>query len=393
MFIELHMLQNFAPSNLNRDDTNNPKDCMFGGVRRARISSQCIKRAIRKHSSFSAVTQVPLATRSKYICNEIVANLEGKGYSDKDVENIVKVFVAELLGGIDTEKQKDEGISPTKVLYFFSAEEVEQMAQLIQENLDEMGGIVSKLDVEKHIAKKLSDSKNRKLNKYTNKIKPKRGESSETSYPDIAMFGRMLANAPTMNIDAACQVAHAISTHRVNMEFDFFTAVDDLQGREETGAGMMGITGFNAATFYRYARIDFNQLVANLGGDVALARKTVEAFLRAAALAVPTGKQNSFAAQNPPSFLMTVPRADGMSWSLANAFEKPVYPSHNQSLLEASVEALAAYWFDLTTFYGEGPHPVVGRVGSGPDLPSLGFSPVNTFEDWVGQTLDALPKE
>jgi CRISPR system Cascade subunit CasC len=194
-------------------------------------------------------------------------------------------------------------------------------------------------------------------------------------------------------MDAACQVAHALSTHRANMEFDFYTAVDDLQSREETGAGMMGVVGFNAATFYRYARIDFDQLVQNLGGDLDLARKTVEGFLRAAAHAVPTGKQNSFAAQNPPSFLMAVTRDDGLSWSMSNAFEKPVYAHGEQSLLEASVQALDGYWQHLTEFYGEGPQPVVGMVGLSAPLQSLGAYQTGRFEDWVESTLDALPKE
>ncbi len=391
MFIELHMLQNFAPSNLNRDDTNNPKDCTFGGVRRARISSQCIKRAIREHKQFQLATGVSLATRSKLIFTQIIGKLEEKGMSGSDIQNVVKVFIAEMLGGIDTSKTN---ITQTKVLFFFSDEEVEKICSVIMENLEDIENTVSKIkDIEKHIIKKFSQPKARKLNKYIKDFLPKKSELCRTSYPDIAMFGRMLANAPSLNMDAACQVAHALSTHRANMEFDFYTAVDDLQSREETGAGMMGVVGFNAATFYRYARIDFDQLVRNLGDDLDLARKTVEGFLRAAAHAVPTGKQNSFAAQNPPSFLMAVTRDDGLSWSMANAFEKPVYPHGDQSLLEASVQALDGYWKELTAFYGEDPRPVVGMVGLSVPLDSLGHCQAGRFEDWVELTLDALPKE
>jgi CRISPR system Cascade subunit CasC len=138
---------------------------------------------------------------------------------------------------------------------------------------------------------------------------------------DLALFGRMLADLPNKNIDAACQVAHALSTNKVSMEFDFFTAVDDLSPEEETGAGMMGTVEFNSACFYRYANIDLKQLTGNLAGDSELAQKAVEAFLRAAVATIPTGKQNSMAAQNPPSLVFAVVRDKGL-WSLANAFVK-----------------------------------------------------------------------
>lgn len=166
----------------------------------------------------------------------------------------------------------------------------------------------------------------------------------------------MLAENTALNIDAACQVAHAISTHRVSMEMDFYTAVDDLQARggivteegdEELGAGMMGFTSFNSACFYRYARIDWGQLVKNLGGNADLAQRTVEGFLRAAIDAIPSGKQNGFGAQNPTSLAMTVVREDGKSWNLANAFERPVRPGRETGLIEPSIQALDTFWGNL----------------------------------------------
>lgn len=369
MFIELHILQNFAPSNLNRDDTNNPKDCTFGGVRRARISSQCIKRAIRLHPLFEKTTEVPTAERTRFLARDLARELENKGKHKDEAETAASNFVGALLGGMDS-----KNTSRSKVLFFVSDEEKATLTQLILDNWEEAlaGKIQKNSDSIKDFKKQFSD---------------------RTSAPGIAMFGRMLADDPKLNMDAACQVAHAISTHRVNMEFDFFTAVDDLQDREETGAGMMGITGFNAATYYRYARIDFDQLVENLGGNVDLARKSVEGFLRAAVHAVPTGKQNSFAAQNPPSLLMAVTRDDGLSWSLANAFEKPVYPKGNQSLLDASIRQLDTYWSELVEFYGDAPHPVVGFVGEMQPLETLSEYIAPDFETWINQTLEALPKE
>lgn len=369
MFIELHMLQNFAPSNLNRDDTNNPKDCIFGNVRRARISSQCIKRAIRLHPLFEKTTEVPTAERTRFLARALAKKLKESGKNEEDAKTASSNFVGAILGGMDSNKKLR-----SKVLFFVSKEEKNMLVDQILENWDDAleGKIKDNSKPVKDFVKTFSD---------------------RTSAPGIAMFGRMLADDPNLNMDAACQVAHAISTHRVNMEFDFFTAVDDLQEREETGAGMMGITGFNAATYYRYARIDFDQLVENLGGDVPLARKTVEGFLRASAHAVPTGKQNSFAAQNPPSFLMVVPREDGMSWSLANAFEKPVYPKGDQSLLGASVQALETYWNDLLEFYANNPKAVVGIVGLDDDLTTLKEEKVKDFETWINAVLAELPKE
>ena len=368
MFIELHMLQNFAPSNLNRDDTNNPKDCIFGGVRRARISSQCIKRAIRQHPLFEQTTEVPIAERTRFLARALAQKLVEAGKSEGDAKTAAAQFVGAILGGMDSKNEER-----SKVLFFVSAEEKQTLTELILDNWDDVfGGKV--------------DKSSQPVKDYKKKF------ASRTSAPGVAMFGRMLAEDPQLSLDAACQVAHAISTHRATMEFDFFTAVDDLQESEETGAGMMGITGFNAATFYRYARIDFDQLVKNLD-DLPLARKTVEAFLRAAAHAVPTGKQNSFAAQNPPSFLMAVTRDDGMSWSLSNAFEKPVFARGDQSLLEASIQALDSYWSGLVDFFGQGPQPIVGLVGVQPELGALKPFVVKDFQSWVDTAISALPKE
>ncbi|GFP20300.1 CRISPR system Cascade subunit CasC, partial [Candidatus Hakubella thermalkaliphila] len=157
---------------------------------------------------------------------------------------------------------------------------------------------------------------------------------------DIALFGRMLAEQPGRNTDGSCQVAHPISTHKVDMEFDFYTAVDDLNPKEEPGAGMMGVVRFNSACYYRYALVDRDQLARNLASktertngawiqaletnDYEESDKVIEAFLEAMVYAIPTGKQNSFAAQNLPSFGLFVRRKDGVPISLANAFCKPV---------------------------------------------------------------------
>lgn len=371
MFLELHLLQNFVPSNLNRDDSNNPKDCVFGGVRRARISSQCLKRAIRTHPIFAETTGVSPDARTRYLAVAIAGMLEIAGKLPEEASIAANNVVGEILGGMDKKENNQ-----TKVLFFVSEEEKETITNLILANWDKaLAGEMKD--------KSISDA----IKKYKETFKDR------TSAPGIAMFGRMLAEDHKLSMDAACQVAHAISTHKTNMEFDFFTAVDDLQSEDETGAGMMGIIGYNAATFYRYARIDFTQLIKNLGNDKALAKKTVEAFMKASVLAIPTGKQTSFAAQNPPSLMLAVVRQDGMSWSLANAFEKPVYASNEKGHLEASAEKLDAYWGELVAFYGGDVTPAAAVIGIDPELPNLKAYIKKDFKSWLGAIIEELPEE
>lgn len=368
MFVELHLIQNFAPSNLNRDDTNNPKDCDFGGVRRARISSQCLKRATRSEKIFSEITSVDLAVRTRWMNRMIAEALLAQGKDEEAARAVADAFASQYC-------KLDKGHS--SVLVYLSQAELKHITDGLITHWDEITASMKngKSPVVEAMAKDLF--KNLK---------------DRTSAPDIALFGRMLAERPELNIDAACQVAHAISTHAVNMEMDFFTAVDDLQKRDETGAGMMGVSGFNSACFYRYACIDFGQLVHNLGGDRALARKTVDAFLRASVRAVPTGKQNSHAAQNPPSFYMTVVRDDGSAWSLANAFEKPVVAGQN-GLVFSSIQALDRYWGRLIGFYGANVHPVVATLDGSDALEHLKPALVNSLEAWIEETLAQLPRE
>jgi len=372
MFIELHLIQNFAPSNLNRDDTNNPKDCEFGGVRRARISSQCIKRACREHPVFETTTAVPAANRTRYMSRMLLETLTEVGKSAEAAQIVAEAFAAQY-SKMD-KKEKDR----SSVLIYLSAGEVDTITQELLTNWDEISGKadLAKSDAMKNLAKEIiKTTKNR------------------TGAPDIALFGRMLAEKPELNIDAACQVAHAISTHRVSMEMDFFTAVDDLLKDEETGAGMMGVTGFNSACFYRYARIDWEQLSKNLDKDVPLAHRTVEGFLRASVLSVPSGKQNSFAAQNPPGFLLAVVRQDGQSWSLANAFETPVYPGKN-GLVNASIAAFDGYWGKLQRVYGNGQMQATA-LSLNPDAPltHLQDTLVEDLDACVEAVLAALPQE
>jgi len=373
MFVELHMIQNFAPSNLNRDVTNNPKDCEFGGVRRARISSQCIKRALRTSSVFEETTKVKIGTRTKRLVHRLSERLDGAGKSEDDVLEVLHNFVPQYASKLDT---KDKEGKKTAVLLYLSEAEMDSVAHALLENWENLSDEKTRENAIKQLVKTL--------------VKAHKGR---TSAPDIALFGRMLAEQPALGLEAACQVAHAISTHRVTMEMDFFTAVDDLNPEDTAGAGMMGFTGFDSACFYRYARVHWEQLNKNLNGDADLARRTVEGFLRAAVAAVPSGKQNAFAASNPPSFLLAVVRRDGMGWSLANAFERPVSSRRNDGLVVPSVAALDAYWGRLCQVYGTEALACTAALALDPDLPleHLRKDMVKDLKKWVNAVIETLP--
>jgi CRISPR system Cascade subunit CasC len=175
----------------------------------------------------------------------------------------------------------------------------------------------------------------------------------ENSLPrsvDIAMFGRMTTSSVFENVSAAVQVAHALSTNALSQEFDYYTAVDDLSG--ESGAGMIGDIEFNSSTYYKYLNIHWEGLVKNLGGDEEIARKAVIALVEAAAIAQPSGKQNTFAAQNLPDFVMVEVSPRNVPVSYANAFIKPARSSESRSLMDASVEKLAGYVSRISKTFG-----------------------------------------
>lgn len=350
MFVELHILQNFAPSNLNRDESGAPKDCEFGGYRRARISSQCIKRALRRDSEFADLLAEHGGLRTRRLILELAERLDGQSpASDSTVKLIAEVFRE---GGIERPQQtrgEDEEKDNTRLIFFIDRSTLDSMAETFRQDWSDLKA--GQKPIREQVRKRLGQ-----LLAYTVKS------------PDIALFGRMIEiNAKTpfgkLNLgrDAACQVAHAISTNRVSVEFDFFTAVEELSKEGERGAAMMDTSPFNSACYYRYSNVDLGQLARNLGGDAGdaeLAERTLRAFVQGSISAVPTGKQNSMAAQNPPAFVMAVARRKKL-WSLANAFLQPVHPDSEHDLAEKSVFALDKHWGQLARMYGEA--DVVGK--------------------------------
>ena len=178
---------------------------------------------------------------------------------------------------------------------------------------------------------------------------------------DIAMFGRMLANNPDFNRDAAVQVAHAFTTNSVEIEDDYYTAVDDLKTREDdAGAGFVSEAGFGAGIYYIYVCVDRRMLVANLGGDIALAARGLETLVRALATASPSGKRNSFANHVRPEFILAE-RGTAQPRSLASAFNRPV---NAEDQIAASIERLKRKREAFAAAYGQDwSHEAVLQVG------------------------------
>lgn len=331
MQLELHLIQSFPPANLNRDENGMPKSTVFGGKPRARISSQCQKRAVRKfYQEYADLNPEQFADRSRNWLPELKTLLIEQDIDESHANVAARLALEEGL----KLKFNDEGKATTIV--FLGKTELAAIANILVSNWADLEPELSKekpalpKDIIKAIVKALID----------------------TGKPgDVALFGRMMASLPTVNVDASVQMAHAISVNTLQQEFDFFTAVDDLGGSEDTGADHMGETGYNSSTYYRFATLDTEQLAQNLGGTEHL-DAVIKAFADAFVQAIPSGHQNGFAAHTRPAAVMAVVR-QGQPVSLADAFEDPISPKSGKSLLENAVKALDIHWADLTKMYGE----------------------------------------
>jgi CRISPR system Cascade subunit CasC len=334
MLIQFHTLQNYVPSNLNRDDTGAPKDAMFGGYRRGRISSQCIKRSIRRSEAFKDAFEKDgmLGIRTRQLPELLRKELEALSVDPEDLQAIlapVAKFGRES-GKKSAEDNVEEGDgketeveTACKQLIFLGRSELRPMAENLWALYKKAGKIKwAKLE-SKDITKELGPSAPRSV--------------------DIAMFGRMTTSAAFEDVQAAVQVAHAISTNAIAQEFDYYTAMDDLKPDSEPGADMIGDVEFNSSTYYKYFNIHWEGLKANLGDDAEVARKAVLALLEAAAIAQPSGKQNTFAAQNLPDLILVEVSKKNLPVSYANAFIKPASKYGEKSLMDDSVAKLADY--------------------------------------------------
>lgn len=325
-FVDFHILQTVPASCVNRDDTGSPKTAVYGGVERARVSSQAWKRAMRVYFKDNFAPDY-LGSRTKHIPDLLAREIEalapdlGAEKAMKAAMDTMKLLNTMKVIGIKTD---DKGTT-NPALFFISDTQLKALAALA-----------------------ISGEKDKKVYEKALKEHP--------SY-DIILFGRMAADDPDLNYDAAAQVAHAISTHAVHTEYDYFTAVDDEQGDDQSGAGHLGTVEFNSSTLYRYATLNLAELEKNLGKDTpSVVRGFADAFIHS----MPTGKQNTFANRTLPDLVYITVRAD-QPINLSGAFENPV-KNTKEGYSAKSGEALLAYAEKTCQMFADEP---VLALGSG----------------------------
>lgn len=305
MFIDFHVLQTVPPSCVNRDDTGSPKTATYGGVERARVSSQAWKHAMRRYF-MEELEGLDVGTRTKRIVDMVSEEIMRLN-PDADGE---KLAIKALSDGVGLKiKGAKEG---TDALFFMSRKQAQNLAKIAVEQPELI--------------------KNKDKAACTEALR-------KDPAMDMVLFGRMVANDPSLNYDAASQVAHSISTHAVSNEFDYFTAVDDRQGDDESGAAHLDTTEFNSSTLYRYATVNVMELAKHLPGQAA---EVVRAFADAFIHSMPTGKQNAFANRTLPGDVYVTVRRD-QPVNLVPAFEKPVVATSSSGYMERSEKALADY--------------------------------------------------
>ncbi len=317
-FLQLHLLTFYPPANLNRDDTGRPKSAVVGGVPRLRVSSQALKRAWRTSAVFAAALAGHMGSRTQRLGEQIEAHLVAGGTAPEAATKIAREIIP-VFG--KPKPEKDPAPTRTEQLAFISPEE-RATAMALADRL----AAGEKIKVEADAVLRHTDTA-----------------------ADIAMFGRMLADNANFNREAAVQVAHAITTHRVTTEDDYYTAVDDLKTpAEDAGAGFVGEAAFGSGVFYLYVCIDRALLRRNLGGDADLAATATAALVEAAATVSPRGKQNSFAAFGRAHYLLAEAGND-QPRTLAGAFARPV---EGGGLMQPSIAALVDFRDRLDRAYG-----------------------------------------
>ena len=303
-FIQLHILTAYAPANLNRDDNGRPKTAIMGGVERLRVSSQSLKRAWRTSEVFESALSGHIGTRTRRLGSEIYKHLLAGGVAEKMALSAAGK-IASQFGKLKADKnaKAQENLNIEQLVHI-SPDEYRHINQLVETLIaDKREPEVSELKLLRETA----------------------------SGVDIALFGRMLASSPAFNVEAACQVAHALGVSAVTVEEDFFTAVDDLNRKEDdAGSAHMGEKGFASALFYSYICISRDLLLENLNGDEALVARTLKALAETALTVSPTGNQNSFASRAYASYAL-VEMGRQQPRALSVAFFNPVRGEDQQT--------------------------------------------------------------
>jgi len=325
-FFQLHLLTAYPASNLNRDDSGRPKTVMFGASERLRISSQSLKRAWRTSSVFSDRLGEHIGKRTQRLGAEMRKRLIDGGMDAKKAEETARTIAA-CFGKLEEREKRDPSF--IKQLAFVAPEEFAAAFALADRALKD------------------------------EKIVPKPEEllvRTDTA-ADIAMFGRMLADNPGFNREAAVQVAHAMTTHKVAVEDDYYVAVDDLKNpaeQEDAGTSFIGVQEYGTGVFYLYACVDVDLLLRNLGGNKSLAQDALSALVECSASVAPRGKQASFASRAKASYVLAE-RGSVQPRTLAAAFLKPAIPSDgNGDLAEGSIAKLERFRANLESVYGAG---------------------------------------
>ncbi|MBT1182142.1 type I-E CRISPR-associated protein Cas7/Cse4/CasC [Bifidobacterium sp. CP2] len=335
MFIDLYDLQNVPPSNINRDDTGSPKTAHYGGTLRSRVSSQAWKRAMREMFK-DLLDSSRLGVRTKGAVSLIRDAIVAKRPDlVDDAETLAKCALAAT--GVDVKESdragKDKGTLATGYLIFIAYREIGQLADVA------IGWHDSGIDV----SGKPSATMKKEVG----------GVFHGVQAVDIALFGRMLADAPDLNTDASAQVAHAISVDTITPEYDYFTAVDDCASDDNAGAAMIDTVGFNSSTLYRYATLDIDSLYEQLR-DVTATVEGSAAFVEAFIRSMPTGKQNAFANRTLPGTCVVTLR-DTQPINVVDAFEDPVRGEAGSSISRQAAVRLGRKLKLVQDAYGEQP--------------------------------------
>ena len=313
-YVDFHVIQTVPPSCVNRDDTGSPKTSMYGGKMRARVSSQSWKHAMRIMFE-DLFSPEYLGTRTKRIHQLIISKILEAKPELADNPKKLNTEIVNLFknAGITLKmKKKSDEIEGTDALFFMSNRQAELIAKIY-----------------------LEKTENKSDDDYKTELK-----QALKVYPsvDMALFGRMVASDPSLNYDATAQVAHAISTHEVQTEYDYFTAVDDLAPEDNAGAGHLGTIEYNSFTMYRYASVNIKELTVYLQEDTA---EAVKNFAKAFILSMPAGKQNTFANRTVPDFVYVTIRED-QPVNFCAAFEKPVF-ARSEGYVIPSIQRLDEY--------------------------------------------------
>jgi len=340
-FIQLHLLTAYPPANLNRDDQGSPKTAKMGGYDRLRVSSQCLKRTWRTSEIFEKAMANHIGTRTKEMGLKIYDIMKNKEIKHKEAIEWAKP-IAGVFGKLKELSKKDKkGLKDLSKIEREKKEIVElEIEQLAFFDTEEEKALTA---LAKAVAARREGPKNDELELLRKKL----------CAVDIALFGRMLASKPAYSVEAACQVAHAISVHPIVIEDDYFTAVDDLNnGLEDMGAAHIGETRFAAGLFYSYVCINRELLIQNIHGNEELTSTAIRALTEAVVKVAPEGKQNSFASRAYASYVLAE-RGDQQPRSLSVAYLKPINHRENDDFLRDAIDALKMQKDSFDSVYGK----------------------------------------